>query len=52
MTCGRCEPDYCACADFFGSYLSFHRGEIDRVLAPSPAPVPAPPPVPSPEPGE
>lgn len=29
MKCARCEPDYCACADFYGSRLSFWRGELE-----------------------
>lgn len=27
MICGRCEPDYCACHDFFLSFREFHSGK-------------------------
>jgi hypothetical protein len=28
MRCGHCEPDYCACADFYAGRMAFWKGEI------------------------
>lgn len=32
MKCGRCQPDYCACQDFYDGFRAFHRGEYDHLL--------------------
>lgn len=28
MRCERCEPDYCACADFYGGRMHYWKGEL------------------------
>jgi hypothetical protein len=28
MRCARCEPDYCACADFYAGRMAYWKGEI------------------------
>lgn len=36
MKYGRCEPDYCACDDFFQSLRAFYRGEYDHLIRKGP----------------
>lgn len=32
MKCGRCEPDYCGCHDFFEGLRAWGRGDYDHLL--------------------